>query len=356
VATQLRARVLPEADYDLWNEFVRASPEGTVYATPSYLDALCRATGGRFRVVVVEKGDEPVGGLAAYEETQSGLRSIAPRLLLYYHSPVLLRYDTRYPSERTSRYLKVWTALTDWIDGQGFDRVILKCAPGIVDVRAALARNWSARPGYTYVVPVTDLDDAWGRVEQNLRRLVQRSEKSGLVFAEDDDFDGFYRLHEATMDRKDQATYLSRERFQRYWEALRGEGLATLMHARLSDGRSVASQLVLLGDLPVAQTVSAAADPEYLALGANPFLRWRGFEALSAKGYQAVDLTDAALNPVTRFKSQLGGDLTLSMVVEQKESRRWRQRAALKRGARRLRGAAGRIVRGLPGRGRREAP
>ena len=33
-------------------------------------------------------------------------------------------------------------------------------------------------------------------------------------------------------------------------------------------------------------------------------------------GYVANDLTDAALNPVAHFKSQLGGDLELCLILE----------------------------------------
>jgi hypothetical protein len=347
LASSYRVRILCEGEYDGWSALLRACPEASVYSSPGYLDALCRATGGSFRIVGVEKGDELVGGLAAYEERRGRLNTLSPRLLLYYNGPVLMRYDTRYPSERTSRHLKVWTALADWIEREGFDRVTLKCTPGIDDVRACLARGWSAHPSYTYVVPLDDLDRAWSRVEQNLRRLVGRSEAAGVTFDEDDDFDAFWRLHEATMDYKDRATYLSQDRFRRYWRALAEQGLCTLMHARLRDGRSVASQLVLLGPYAVAQTVSAAADPAELSLGVNAFLRWQGFRALAARGYQATDLTDAALNNVTRFKSQLGGDLALTLVLERPPSLGWRARAGVRTTTGRLRSAAGRLVRGV---------
>ena len=107
----------------------------------------------------------------------------------------------------------------------------------------------------------------------------------------------------------------------------------------------IASQLVLAGGHPVTHTVSAAADPEFLRMGANAFLRWKAFEALHAAGYAANDLTDAALNPVTHFKAQFGGELVLCHVAEQPPSRRWR--AARTREARmsRLRAAARRLFR-----------
>jgi hypothetical protein len=89
-------------------------------------------------------------------------------------------------------------------------------------------------------------------------------------------------------------------------------------------GQLVASQLVLAGGHAVTHTVSAAADPEYLKQGASAFLRWKAFESLAAAGFTHNDLTDAALNSVTHFKSQLGGDLVMCPMVESPGSLRWK--------------------------------
>ena len=87
---------------------------------------------------------------------------------------------------------------------------------------------------------------------------------------------------------------------------------------------------MLTGPHPVAHTVCAGADEDYLRLGASGFLRWHGALALARDGYRANDLTDAGLNPVTRFKSQLGGELTATWSVS-RESRLYRLESALQR-------------------------
>jgi hypothetical protein len=51
-------------------------------------------------------------------------------------------------------------------------------------------------------------------------------------------------------------------------------------------------------------------------MGATAFLRWKVFEVLSGLGYAANDLTDAALNSVAHFKSQLGGTLEMCLILE----------------------------------------
>jgi hypothetical protein len=102
---------------------------------------------------------------------------------------------------------------------------------------------------------------------------------------------------------------------------------------------------VLLNDHPVTHTVCAAADQEFLNLGATPFLRWKVFEDLSESGYKANDLTDAALNPVTRFKGQLGGDLESTYVLTSPGTFGYRFGESLRSIYYRSRGAVGRLVR-----------
>jgi hypothetical protein len=201
-----------------------------------------------------------------------------------------------------------------------------------------MARGWRVRPGYTYVVRLGDMQQAWDRVEQNLRRLVNRCGRDGIRFTDDDDVDGFLLLHGAMSERKGTSRYLGDAEFRRYFATLREQNLCRLFQARLPDGRAISSQLVLLGNHPVSHSVAAAADPAFLNTGATAFLRWKVFETLSSLGYAANDLTDAALNPVTHFKSQLGGDLELCLVLENPEApRTWPQR---------IRSAAGGLLRG----------
>ena len=296
------------------------SAQGSVYAMPEYLEALCEAAGGSYRVVAACRNDDLTGGVAIHEQPSArGLR-VSPRHLLYYNGLVLRDTPTKYPSQRTSRQLETTTALALALQAAGYDGVTLKSRSSFTDARGFLAQGWTPRLGYSYVVPIGDLGAAWGRVEQNLRRLVNRCANEGMVAGEDDDFDSFFRLHAATTERKGLPLYLPEPAFRRFFARLHAAGLCKLYHARRSDGRSIAAQLVLLGRFPVSHSVCAATDPAFMAGGVTPFLRWRVFEALSALGYAANDLTDAALNPVTHFKSQLGGDLALCLVLDKQPS------------------------------------
>ena len=346
------AEILGETDFPEWTRLVAQSGEGSVYSLPEYLAALCEAAGGRFRILAARQGDEIVGGIGLFERGDGAGRQVSPRLLLYYNGIVLRAYESRYPSQRTARRNAILEALASGLSALGYGRIALRCRSPLSDVRVLLARGWTAIPQYSYVVPIGDPDALWSRMEQNLRRLVERCREKGVTITEDDDFDAFYRLHAQVHERKGARLYLPEAPFRRFFERLRGSGLARLFHARLPEGQAISSQLVLLGPHPVTHTASAAADAAHLKLGATAFLRWNVFGRLAELGYAANDLTDANLSPVTHFKAQLGGDLQMGFLLEAPESARFRiARAGRSFGTWARRAARG-VRRRLPGGGR----
>ncbi len=323
----LTTQFLEESDYDAWQMLVESSAQGSVYANPAFLDALCEATGDTFRILAARRDDQIAGGVALYERRVGNRIRVSPRTLLYYNGIVLRQVPTKYPSQQTAHVLEVTAALEPALSGAGYDGITLKNRSSFADARGFMAQGWSVRPGYSYVVPIADLTAAWDRVEQNLRRLVKRCSNEGMQLTEDTDFDSFWRMHVATTERKSTERYLPESAFKRLFTKLHGLGLCRLYHARLASGQSISAQLVILGKHAVSHSVSAAADPNYLKTGATAFLRWKVFEALSALGFASNDLTDAALNSVAHFKSQLGGTLEICLIFEKaRTAPTWPQR------------------------------
>ncbi len=173
MAWDVEVRALEQDAWPAWEKFVSAAPGGSVYSLPGYLDALCTAAGGRFRILAAMRGEEIVGGVALYERTSRGGAFVSPRLLLYYNGVVVRRYETQYPSEATARHVKILTALEAALSGVGLGSINLR-SRALHDVRPFLAKGWTVAASYSYVVPL-DLETAWGRVEQNLRRLIGKT-------------------------------------------------------------------------------------------------------------------------------------------------------------------------------------
>lgn len=349
MSTEVTTRFLAPEEYALWAELVAKSPDGSVYSLPEYLDVLCAAAGGHHRVLVAEHDGNILGGIALYERPSRFGPFVAPRRLLYYNGIVLMPHETKYPSHRTSQQLQTLSALEQALSRLSYARLRFKSRSTLYDQRVFLSQHWSVQPIYTYVVDISDLQIAWARVDKNQRRLIGRCTEQGVVMTRDNDFDPFYRLHEQTHARKGELLYLPRDAFRVFIERLNAKSLCRLYHARLPDGRVVASQLVLVSAHPVTYTVCCGADSEFLSLGASAFLRWKVFEDLAHTGYRANDLIDAELNPVTHFKSQLGGDLKLCLEVARPDHLRLRVGEFAASLPRRVKRRLVRILRPQPG-------
>jgi hypothetical protein len=315
VKAPLIVRELAQSEFDHWDRLVAKAPEGSIYNTAPYLRALCESTGGTFRILSATKGDELLGGVALYEESSRWGTVVSPRLLLYYNGLVLQPHESPNPSRRAGRQLDIQRALEAALRTRRYARLCLKSRSPLYDIRVFQQGGWRVVPTYTYVVPLTDIAALWKRMEQNLRRLVTRCESQGLTVSDDEDFESFFRMHFDVHRRKGAPLYLQKPEFERYFRQLKTGDLCRLYQARLPDGRSIAAQLVLTGPHAISHTVCAASDGEFLSMGASAYLRWKAFEALADLGYSANDLTDAALNPVSRFKSQLGADLHLCLQI-----------------------------------------
>ena len=316
--------ILENHEYDSWNQFAASCPSSSVYADTRYLKALSEVLECDFRVLAIKANGAFAGGIATLEyPTNLGLM-VHPRLLLQYNGLVVGSGSSAYPSRVTSDQIGSTNTIASFIEEQDYARTIIRTRWPFDDVRAFMVRGWSATPTYTYLVSLSDLSGQWQKVTRDLRRLIRKCEREGVNVTRDDDFESFYRMHVETSARKGSPIYLSESQFSEYYRKLTDKGLARLYHARIGDGSSIASQLVLAGDHPVSETVSACADARYLKSGGNAFLRWKAFEDLAADGYTHNDLTDAELNPVTRFKSQFGGDLKVCFALKYPDSRRLR--------------------------------
>jgi len=312
VAAEITSRFLGEDDYPRWTALVEASPGGSVYSRPDYIEALCRAAGGRMRVMAVERDGRIVGGITLYERRSRLGWYVHPRRLLYYNGIVLMPHQSTYPSQRTSWNLQTLGVIERALVATRYVQLRIK-SRALSDVRVFCENNWLALPTYSYVVDISDHEAAWARVDKNLRRLISRCREQGLTVGSSDDFDAFFKLHEQTHLRKGAPLYLPHRAFEDFFRELRSKDLCRLYHAYMPDGRVIASQLVLTGGHPVSHTAAAGADEAFLNLGASAFLRWTVFEHLARDGYKGNDLTDAGLNPVTHFKSHLGGELQLNL-------------------------------------------
>jgi len=315
MANSLFVKYLDPSEFEQWDELVDESQQGSIYSKSYYLEALSRVYNADYRILAVFKNDELYGGMGVYfNKTRYGDRVHVPPLL-YYNGLVLKDFPTKYPSISTKKQLEIIKAIIDELESGKYSSVDISNRHTLHDLRAFAWRGWKIWPRYTYVVPISDLNEQWDHVEQNIRRLINRCESENMSLVIDDDIETFFQLYKGTYQRKGLTPYLNKDRFLDMYHSLKKHDACQIYYVSLPDGRRIATQVVLMTKHPVTHTWMAGSDPEFLRTGASAFLRWKVFEDLNRRGYAFNDLTDASIESVAKFKSQFGGNLEQSFVV-----------------------------------------
>lgn len=314
----LSVRQIRTAEHEQWKQVLASAPEGSPYLLPEYLSAIAKATDRPTPTLIgiFENETDLVGGIGLYRYPVTFGEAASSRLMLYYNGPFLRPAKASVPYRREQYRRRLHTLLESYLRELDLQFIRFKARDVECDYRHFIAKGWQAKPVYSYVVDLRNLDAAWDRIDNNLRRLIRRCDTAGMQFHTNGSFDSFFAMHFDTHKRKGAPLYLPRERFRNFVEEIVNRGQAKLFQVSLETGEPIASQLVLCGHHPVAHTICAGAYEVHQQSGCNALLRWRVCQWLASKGHHAVDLTDAHNPEVAKFKSQLGAELVCAMQVE----------------------------------------
>ncbi len=201
--------------------------------------------------------------------------------------------------------------------------------PGLRDVRGLLWSGWEAAPHYTYVTPLTSLDDFAGRAENAVRRQADKARQQGLqlLVGCTEILPGLLDLYERTRRRQSIPPYVTADawRAMTSWMAQANtDGLgANLIVIRTPDGSLQAAGL-FARDPNRLYYLLGASDPDSLGSGAPTLLH---FEAAAVflqndNPPPLYDWVGANTPSVAQFKKKFRPDLELLVRATRMRPRR----------------------------------
>ena len=188
------ARVSSHAPYD---EFVAASPQGTIFCRSWWLDATAGPGGWRHADVIDADGRLVATWPAAVRSTRFGdVLTGAP--LTPYLGPLLSAGDGR---QRRSREVDQLESLADAL--KPYAHIDARCSPRL-DYWAPLAwHGFSQTSHYTWrLEDVSDEEAAFAGLQNSTRRQVSKAQSSGLV-VEPGSVDDLVALQRQTFERQE---------------------------------------------------------------------------------------------------------------------------------------------------------
>jgi hypothetical protein len=225
-------RPLERSEFGRWDEFVRQSPQGTLFHTTLWLEA-SRAP---FTLFGCFRGEELRGGFAAGVVGRRSAGHPQP-FLTPYLGLLLPKPDGKYVTTISTN--KAITAAFAAFLKEEFDSVEFRYPPEVIDLQPFIWGGFQAGLRYTYRLPLFDLDAALENMDKSRRRDIASAEHLGWV-EEGADFSEILRLSEKTFRRQGLDAGFS-DAALRFERVLRSAGRCRGFLTRVRSGEPVAA-------------------------------------------------------------------------------------------------------------------
>jgi hypothetical protein len=303
---------------DVWDAFVGASPDATVFIASNYLGH----TGCRLGLYRCYNAAE-LRAVVAVVESSDGTSAILDDLVIYsgicFGAPTSGQGRAQRISERHEIASFIVAELAD-----RYQAVEFALAPSIDDIRPFLWHNYGQDSGrfsvdvrYTSYLSIADfagatrLEDieAYRQATGARRQQIRYARRDGVTTEEFRNVSVFIDFYRMTMERQGEAVAShTLDRMTALVEALLGNGSARMFSSRTADGRP-GSVAVYAFDPRRAYYLFGASDPALRDTATGTAILWDSFTALAAAGVAEVDLEGVNSPRRGWFKLSFGGAL-----------------------------------------------
>ena len=299
-----------------YDELVATSPQGSVFCTSWWLDAVAP---GRWRAHELEENGRVVAAWPTVVRTTrvGDIHAGAP--LTPFLGPLFQRGEG---ARRRSRELKLVESLLERIGR--YAHLEARCNPAFDYWTPLRWHGFTQTTNYTWRLPdLSDLDAVFAGFRENIRGHVRAAEKNGMVVA-DGSLDDLLDLHRRRFARDPQG-------IARIDAAAAERDARTILIARDAGGNARAGGY-FVHDARFTTYLLAATDAE--VRGAAAAVLWEAIKRAAARG-TAFDFEGSMLRHVESFVRSFGGVPTPYSIVWRTSSRPVRAARAAKRALRR---------------------
>ena len=312
-----------------YDELVAASPQGSIFASSWWLDAVA---GGRWRPHRLDaQGSIVAAWPTVVRRTRFGdIHTGAP--LTPFLGPMFQAQGSEL--RRRGEQVKWLEQLVESM--RGVAQIEARCNPAF-DYWTPLAwHGFRQTTNYTWRLPrLDDLDSVFADVRENIRREIRKARKRGIV-VEEGSLPAFQAVHLRTMEHQSiPEAGTNQEALRRIEAAAAPRDVRRILLARDAEGRVPAGGYFVRDDRWVYYLVGAS-DPALRTSGASSLVLWHGIEYAAEHGL-GFDFEGSMLRGVERFFRAFGGEPTPYSIVRKTPSVALQLMLPVKRLARSLR-------------------
>ncbi|HUT64214.1 MAG TPA: hypothetical protein VMZ04_09690 [Anaerolineae bacterium] len=164
-------------DTSLWDKFVEASPQGTVFSTSQWLNAVSSVQGGEPLMVGVWKNDQLIAGVSCIHIAHGPFKKATSPVMTPYGGIIYRPDPGKRHSEAESFNMSCAQQLIKYLNTR-YHQVFLVHTPEFKDIRPFTWAGWSEKVHYTYIMDITDTKRLWDLLECNVRTVIRNAEST----------------------------------------------------------------------------------------------------------------------------------------------------------------------------------
>jgi hypothetical protein len=292
-------RALLQEEFDQWDEFVKHSPQGTLFHSTLWLQAAAVP----FVLYGCFRGGRLCGGCAV---ELVGEGAAAHSALTPYLGVLFQRPNAKYVTTLSTNK-EIAAALAIFLKNQ-FSSLELRLPPEVEDLQPFLWQGFHAGVRYTYRLLLPDLDVVLHNMDSARRRNLGTAERAGVTIDSGAAFSDVMGLTEQSF-RRQGLTVGFRDAALRFNAALEKAGHCRGFLARDRHGTALAS-VWIVWDEKRAYYLIGGYDDASRTNGAMPLAMWHAirFTALELK-LREFDFEGSMIPAVERFFRKFGGTL-----------------------------------------------
>jgi hypothetical protein len=313
-----------------YDDFVAASPQGTVFATSWWLDAVVGP--GRWRSNVIH-GDAGriVAAWPGVVKHVGGREALVGAPLTPWLGPLLSPGDGK---ESRSREIEQTERLLEE-SMSTYAHIEARCSPAYDYWTPLRWNDFTQTTHYTWRLPdCRDLAALEERFYKRTKGPLRKALKSSLT-VEAGNVDELIEAQRKTFDRQGIGEHATSPALMRKIEAAASaHDACSIFVAREDEGRVHAASMFVY-DANMVWYLVGGGDPELRSSGGATLLMWEGIKLAGERG-AGFDFEGSMLRPVERFVRGFGGEPTPYSIVRRTSSRRVRISQSVKRTGRRV--------------------
>ncbi len=284
--TDIEVRKLEKKEYNVWDQLVDQSPQGTIFHTSSWLVTCSRLLNLELKLYGLFKNDLLNGGCALFHHKLKGLlRYATSTCSMTPYGGIIMKQANK------SKVREIEDTTRETIDKlsmhetlNNYDMISITNSPDLYDIRPFIWSGWDSHIKYTYYLDLNNIN-----LSRDVSRNIKKAIKNNIIIEKSEDIHTYYRLLNDTFSRQNLKAPATERFISELFDILKQNKKCEMWFAKTQSDELAAAELYVY-DTKRVYRWTAASDMNLRKSGAYSLLLFDVFQNFLKKGFQQMNL------------------------------------------------------------------